>query len=64
MSTPLLEWEPLQDVDAGCFITERCRVPDGWLVRTSASALMGAPAVALAFVPDSECRWDADWSEA
>ncbi|HEY4582366.1 MAG TPA: hypothetical protein VIG88_05815 [Lysobacter sp.] len=60
MKAPLLEWEPLLDDDTG-LSTERCRVPGGWLVRSSAPAALGAPAVALAFVPDRHGAWTADW---
>lgn len=61
MNAPLLDWEPLHGADADGLVTERCRVPAGWLVRTYASALMGAPAVALAFVPDRDGVWDDGW---
>lgn len=52
-----LQWEKLanEGVEAG-LVTERARVFGGWLVRVG-----NAPdAMALAFVPDGQGRWDGE----
>jgi hypothetical protein len=51
-----LEWEKLANEGSETgLVTERARVFGGWLVR------MGIPgAMALAFVPDGEGRWDGE----
>ncbi|WP_411834167.1 DNA primase [Pseudoxanthomonas mexicana] len=52
-----LEWERLgnEGGDAS-LVTERARVFGGWLVRVGASPA----AMALAFVPDEQGRWDGE----
>jgi hypothetical protein len=52
-----LQWERLANEGAdAALVTERARVFGGWLVRVGS-----APnAMALAFVPDGEGRWDGE----
>lgn len=52
-----LQWEKLANEGSGTgLVTERARVFGGWLVRVGNSPA----AMALAFVPDGEGRWDGE----
>ena len=52
-----LEWERLGNEGSDpALVTERARVFGGWLVRSGTSPA----AMALAFVPDPEGRWDGE----
>ena len=46
----LIEWETIEDIDN--IITERSRVPGGWLVRFWGRDISG-----MTFVPDEHKRW-------
>jgi len=60
MAHVMLDWERLIELgDVDGFVTERARVPGGWLVRTSTrEAAVGSCSVAMGFVPDEDGRWD------
>lgn len=51
----LLEWNTVTDVsEVSDYLTERAKVPGGWLVRTYGVRTEG---VALTFVPDANHDW-------